>query len=405
MLLDGVRVLDLTQFLSGPSATRMLAALGADVIKVEPGPGGDGGRALPVVRDGRSAYHVQQNRGKRSLGVAFDRPEAHELLAELAGRCDVVIENFGAGVLERRGLDHATLLGRHPALVFVSISAFGRSGAWAAHPGYDLIGQAMSGMMHITGEPDGPPQFTGSPISDCAAGMFAFAAIGHALYHRERTGRGQYIDVSMVDSLFHMHSIAVQGPSVDPAMRQTRTGRAYDVVVPSGSFRAGDGWIVLQCLDPQWHRFCAALGRPDLEHDPRFVDAAARVVNRDELLPLIDAWVASFATTDAVLAVLADHRIPAAPVIDPAEAAAHPYFVDKGMVRQVPDPILGEVTVPGFPIGFSDRTDPEVEPVAPFLGEHNAAILGELLGYGPAQVADLQARGVLVDEPLPTDPA
>ncbi len=402
VLLDGIRVLDLTQYLSGPSATRLLAALGADVIKVEPGPLGDGSRALPVVRDGRSAYYVQQNRGKRSIGVDFGSVEAHALLADLAGRCDVVAENFGAGVLERRGLDYPTMSARHPSLIMVSISAFGRTGPFAGHPGYDLIGQAMSGMMHLTGEPDGPPQFAGSPISDCASGMFAFAAVGHALYHRERTGRGQYIDVSMVDSLFHMHSIAVQAPSVDPSMTQTRTGRTYDVVVPSGSFRTSDGWLVLQCLDPQWNRFCTAMGRPDLEHDPRYADAAARVANRETLVPIIDEWIGSFPSSEAALAVLAEHRIPAAPVIDPADAADHPYFTGKGMVRQAPDPILGPVTVPGFPIGFSDRTDPDTEPEAPFLGQHNEAVLAELLGYTPAQVDDLTARGILVTEPRPT---
>lgn len=250
MLLNGVRILDLTQYLSGPSATRMLAALGADVIKVEPGPNGDGSRALPAVRDGRSAYYVQQNGGKRSVGVDFARPKGHELIAELAGACDVVVENFGAGVLERRGLDYESLSARYPALIMVSISAFGRTGAYADNPGYDLIGQAMSGMMHLTGEADGPPQFTGSPISDCAAGMFAFAAVGHSLFHRERTGRGQFVDVSMVDSLFHMHSIAVQAPGIDETKRQQRAGRTYDVVVPSGSFATIDGWIVMQCLDP-----------------------------------------------------------------------------------------------------------------------------------------------------------
>ncbi len=400
VLLHGVRVLDLTQYLSGPSCTRLLAELGADVIKVELAPGGDPSRALPIVRDGRSAYYVQQNRRKRSLGVDFDKPAAHELLAELAGACDVLVENFGAGVLARRGLDHDTLAARHPVLITASISGFGRTGPLSHLPGYDLIGQAFSGMMHLTGEPDGPPEATGSPIADMAAGLVCFGLIGHALFHRSVTGRGQYIDVSLVEPLVHMHSIAVMMPAMTGGeLRQQRSGRRFGVAVPSGTYRGPQGWIVLQILDRQWPRLCEAMARPDLVNDERCATADARVLHADWINELIEAWTQSFPDDGALLAHLAAHRLPAAPVLDPADTAAHPYFRERGIVRDVVDPTLGTFAVPGFPARLSDLPVPEVDPPAPTLGQHNGEILRELLGYDDARIAELATDGVLHTAP------
>jgi crotonobetainyl-CoA:carnitine CoA-transferase CaiB-like acyl-CoA transferase len=395
VLLDGIRVLDFTQYLAGPSATRMLAALGADVVKIEFAPDGDPSRLLPVIRDGRSAYYVQQNRGKRSVAVDLGRPEGVELVRRLVAHCDVVTENFGPGVLERRGLDHATLSGAHPALITASISAFGKTGPLAHLPGYDLMGQALSGMMYLTGEPDGPPQFTGSPIADCSAGQLLFGAIGHALFHRERTGRGQRIEVSLVDSVFHMHSIAVQGHTVTGGeFHQERAGRQFRATIPSGTYRGPQGWIVLQVLDRQWERFCAAIGRADLEHDDRFSTVGARVANADDLIEIIEAWMATFETDAAVLDHLHAHRCPAAPVLDPVEAVDHPHFRERAMVRTVDDAVLGPFVVPGLPVKFGERTEPDDEPAAPLLGEHNAEVYGNL-GLSTADIEKLHGAGVI----------
>ena len=248
MLLDRIRVLDLTQYLSGPTATLLLAGLGADVIKVELAPGGDPCRLLPIVKDGRSSYYVQQNRGKRSVCIDLGRTAGIGLVADLAARCDVVVENLGPGVLAKRGLDYEHLSQRNPRLIMATISAFGRTGPLADLPGYDLIGQAYAGTVALTGEPDGAPIAAGTPIADCSSGVMAFAAIGHALFHRERTGEGQYIDVSMVESVFHMHPFAVQGPSVTGGKaRLRRNGRHFGSVPPAGSPCRGDrsspaGW-------------------------------------------------------------------------------------------------------------------------------------------------------------------
>jgi crotonobetainyl-CoA:carnitine CoA-transferase CaiB-like acyl-CoA transferase len=397
MLLEGIRVLDLTQYLSGPTATLLLAGLGADVIKVELGPGGDPSRALPVVRDGRSSYYVQQNRGKRSVCVDFASPEAHELVRELAAVCDVVVENLGPGVLERRGLDYPSLSARNPGLVMASISAFGRTGSLSHLPGYDLIGQAYAGSVALTGEPDGPPLASSAAISDCSSGMLAFGAIGHALFSRERTGEGQYIDVSMVESVFLMHPFAVQGPSVTGGkLRLRRNGRHFGAVPPAGTYRGPEGWLVLQVLEPQWSRLCDAAAAIDLAGDERFQTVEGRAAHRQELVDVLEAWMQTFPSDAALLEHLAAHRLPAAPVVDPADAGDVDWFRERGAIVEVDDPVFGPIRVPGFPLHLSGQPDRTVEPQAPSLGEHNAVVLGELLGYDDARIDDLARRGVIL---------
>ena len=401
MLLEGVRVLDFTQYLSGPSATRMLAELGADVIKVEYGPNGDPSRTLPFVSDSgsSSSYYSQQNRGKRSVCLDLGSEDACDLARNLAAQCHVVVENFGPGVLERRGLGWDHLQALKPDLVMASISAFGKSGPLSHLQGFDLMGQALSGMMHLTGEADGAPQFTGSPISDCAAGQMLFGAIGHALFHRERTGEGQYVEVTLVDPLFAMHSIAVQGHSATGGdWSQERSGRQFSIVVPSGTYKGPEGWIVLQVLAPQWQRLCEAMGDSRLASDSRFATAEARITNAAELLSLVEVWMQGFNSDAELLSYLEEQRIPAAPVLSPEEAMVHPHFTERGMVRQVVDPAFGEITVTGLPAKFSSVEIPDNEPLPPFLGEHNGEVLSELLGMSESAISELEQRGILLSQ-------
>ncbi len=400
MLLENVRVLDFTQYLSGPSATRMLAELGADVIKVEYGPRGDPSRTLPFESgSGSSSYYTQQNRGKRSLCLDLSSEDGCRVARELAASCDLVVENFGPGVLERRSLDWETLRALNPGLIMASISAFGKSGPLSHLQGFDLMGQALSGMMHVTGEADGAPQFTGSPISDCAAGLTLFGAIGHALFHRERTGDGQYIEVTLVDPLFAMHSIAVQGHSAtNGEWKQERSGRQFSIVVPSGTYKGPDGWIVLQVLEPQWSRLCAAMGQEGLDVDPRFATADARVENAANLLALVEEWMQSFGSDQELLRYLEEWRIPAAPVLSPEEAMRHPHFTERGMVRVVEDPHFGSIEVTGLPIRFGAYDPPEQEPLAPLLGQHNDEVLREVLSLSTEQIRALQENGTLLSE-------
>ena len=394
-MLDGIKVLDLTQYFAGPSATRLLAEMGADVIKVELAPGGDPSRFLPVGRDGRSGYYVQQNRGKRAICVDFDQPESWSLLRKLAAKVDIVVENFGPGVLERRGLDYASLSVDNPRLIMASISAFGRQGPWSHKVGFDQVAQAVSGLMALTGEPDGTPLFAGIPVADGSSGIHAFAGLGWAMFHRDRTGRGQHLDISMVDSLFCWHVFAVQGHSLtNGEYRQQRTGSQSLAAAPSGVFKGPQGWIVVLVLDRQWPKFCEAIGRPEVEHDPRYATAHERVSRRDEVNAMLESWMATFATDEEVISALDRHRVPAAPVLGAEDAFDHEYYRHRELIVTVSDPILGDVTVPGMPLKFGDLAKQPPVP-APLLGQHNDAVLAELLGLGANDVAELIEAGIL----------
>jgi crotonobetainyl-CoA:carnitine CoA-transferase CaiB-like acyl-CoA transferase len=374
-----------------------MAELGADSVLVEQAPGGDPSRQLPGLRDGRSGYYVQQNRGKRSVCLDFSRPESLEVILDLARGVDVVVENYGPGVLEKRGLDYESLRAVNPRLVMASISAFGRKDSPYAHKvGFDTIAQAFSGFMHMTGDPNGPPQMVGVGFADVSAGVHALTGLALALFHRERTGRGQWVDISMIDCLFHAHELAIQLSSISGGKFQPmRSGHQNAGNFPMGAFQGPQGWIVILCLDRQWPAFCRAIGREDLIEDERYSRARERARNRHELIELTEAWMATFATDDDVLAVLEAHRVPAAPVLRPNDAIGHPYYEQRQMVRTVPDPVLGEIAIPGFPFKFSDWPDlPEL--LAPRLGEHNADALTGWAGYDPERVEALARDGVLV---------
>lgn len=393
-LLEGVRVVDMTQYLAGPTVTRLLAELGADIVKVEHPPHGDPSRRLAVVKDGRSGYFVQQNRGKRSLCIDIDTDAGRAVLDALVARADVLVENYGPGVLERRGLSWSALAGRYPRLIMASISGFGREGPYSHKTAFDSIAQAFSGLMDLTGPADGPPMPVGTSIGDVMAGVHAAAAVGFALFHRERTGRGQHLDIAMVDALFHAHDLGIQGPPLTGMRwRPARSGHQSRLTAPIGAYKGPQGWIVLHVMAAQWPAMCQAMGRPDLESDERFADLAARQKNRHELNALIEEWMARFETDADVLAALEERRVPCAPVLGPSDAAGHPYFRERRMARTVPDPLLGEVTVPGNPLRFSEQPF-DLDLLAPLLGQHNREVLAEL-GYSDDDVGRLEATGVL----------
>ncbi|MDH3754291.1 MAG: CoA transferase [Acidimicrobiia bacterium] len=396
--LEGVTVLDVTRYLAGPACTRMLVELGADVIKVEQPPFGDPNRSSRPRINRRSGAHIQQNRGKRSLCIDMNADEGAAIVRDLADHVDVVVENYSPGVLARRGLDYETLSARRPDLIMASVSGFGQTGALSDRPCFDLIAQGYAGMMHMTGEPDGPPTFVGSGIADTNAGAHAFAAIGHALFHRERTGRGTHLDIAMVDSLFHMHEHAVHAVSMDETFDAIRQGRDYPSLSPAGSFRGPDGWIVILCTEWQMKNLWAAIGRPELAEDPRFSTNPNRIEHRVALTQIIESWMSAFATDAEVLAALEAERVPCGPALSPRDTLHHPHFVERGLVRTVDDPIAGPVAVPGFPFKSSDPLPPD-DHVAPALGEHNREVLVDMLGLGASRLAELEERGVLFSKP------
>jgi crotonobetainyl-CoA:carnitine CoA-transferase CaiB-like acyl-CoA transferase len=398
MMLSGCRVLDFTQYLAGPTVTRLMAEMGADIIKVEMAPTGDPSRLLPTVKNGRSGYFVQQNRGKKSLCLDLGKPESLEVIRALVTKSDIVVENFGLSVMEKRGLDYDSLSQINPRLIMASLSAFGRKSPLAHLTGYDMIAQAFSGLMHMTGDPDGNPTFVGIGIADVGSGVHTFAALGYALYDREKTGVGQYIDIAMVDTLYHMHDFGLQSYSTGGGEYiPHRMGRYHNQICPAGVYKGPQGWIFILVLDRQWANMVKALGRPELRDDPRFATGADRVTNHGALNAIVEQWLASFPTDEAALKTLEQNRIACAPVLSVTDTMAHPYFKARNMIRQVPDPILGEVTIPGFPFKFSAYPDlPELQ--APLLGQHGAQVLSEVLGYSDARIAQLRQDGILFSE-------
>jgi crotonobetainyl-CoA:carnitine CoA-transferase CaiB-like acyl-CoA transferase len=396
-MLEGVRVLDFTQYVAGPTVTRLMAELGADIIKVEQAPGGDPSRTVPVMKNRRSAYYIQHNRGKKSLCVDFSKPDTRALLHDLVKTVDIVVENYGPGVMARRQLDYEALSKINPKLIMLSISAFGRTGPLADKVGFDLIAQAFSGLMHMTGEPDGPPQFVSMAIADVNAGVHGFAALGYALFHRERTGRGQYIDISMIDALYHMHEANVElCANAKTEFHPIRCGAHHQGLAPYGVFKGAEGWIAILAGDLQWPGLPRAMGRAELIDDPRFADMRSRARHSRELVALVEAWMATQDSDQAILDALGEQRVPCAPVLSVADTIEHPYFIAREMVRRVPDAVIAEgVTIAGFPIKFSELPElPELWTSA--QGQDNSEVLKSALGYSDAQVQELVERGVIV---------
>jgi crotonobetainyl-CoA:carnitine CoA-transferase CaiB-like acyl-CoA transferase len=398
LMLDGVHVVDFSQYLAGAGVSRMMAEMGADITKIEIGPVGDGGRLLPVMKDDRSGFFIQHNRGKKSVALNWEHSEAIDIAKALVSKADIVLENFGtADVLKRRGLDYDSIRALNPSIIYLSVSAFGRTGPWANKPGFDFMAQAASGLMHMTGSPTDPPGVVWSAISDNNAAVHGFAGLGYALYHREKTGQGQFIDLSMVDCLFHHHEIALEAWHLSEGdFVPKRMGQHHELVFPVGVFQGPESWIVIIALDFQWENMCKAMERPDLIDDPRYADMSDRASRRDELILLIEDWMSAFTNDEALLDHLEKHRVPASPILSPIDAIDHPHFKARDMVRWVDDPIIGPVPIPGFPWKFSIQGElPEL--AAPLLGEHNRQVLQSKLGYDAEQIRNLELSGVLIE--------
>jgi crotonobetainyl-CoA:carnitine CoA-transferase CaiB-like acyl-CoA transferase len=395
-LLDGYKVLDFTHFIAGPTATRLMAGMGAEVVKVELAPRGDQARDIDFIRDKRSAYFVQQNRGKQSLCVDMRKPGTLDLIKRLIPMFDVMVENFAPGIIGSMGLDYQTVRTLNPGMVMCSISALGQTGPLAHDPGFDFIGQAYAGVTSLIGEEDGPPYMPMIAIGDVSTGVHAMGAIACALLYREKTGEGQYIDISLLDSYFHCQTVGVELYSASGGTRETRrSGLHHPFFCPAGTFK-GRKWyiIILAWLDQHWGRVCEALGRPELARDPRYDSPGKRGLHRDEIIKLIEDWLASMPSDEESIDVLRARRVPVAPILSVKEAMSHPHLIERGTVRTVEDRMLGQFQIPGFPLRFSGFPK-ELEFDAPFLGEHNAAVLEKYLGCRTDEVARLERDGVL----------
>ncbi|ARP76580.1 CaiB/BaiF CoA transferase family protein [Bordetella genomosp. 6] len=393
--LAGYRVLDLTTFLSGPFCTQILADLGAEVIKVE-APDGDSSRHIPPhFVDGDSAYYLGINRDKKSLAVDMKQPEGLALVKSLIARSHVVVENYRPGVAARIGLDIAALMARHPSLVWASISGFGQVGPLRDRPAYDMIVQAMSGVMSLTGEAGRPAVRLGIPAGDLAAGMYAAIAVNAALADAERGGRGRHIDISMLDCQLAMLSYQSTYALVAGVTPQRQAAR-HDSIPTYRSFVAGDGreLVVTANTERMWKGLCEALGLPDLVQDARFSDGEKRLQNRE---PLWDLLEAAFLARPAAewIEPLAANGVPVALIKTVPEALSEARTSGRGMVMPLRRPGGPQIEVVGNPIKFMGEAEPPAR-YPPRLGEDAPAILARWLGWSEQEILAMQARKVVM---------
>jgi crotonobetainyl-CoA:carnitine CoA-transferase CaiB-like acyl-CoA transferase len=393
--LAGITVLEVSHILSGPFCTMLLADLGAKVIKVERPSSGDEARRLgpQVGRD--SAYFMSVNRGKKSVTIDLSREEGQKLARQLCQRVDVLVENFVPGTMQRFGLDYARLSTLNRRLIYTSISGFGQSGPYAHHPALDIIVQAMGGIMSVTGEPNGRPLRPGASLGDSIAGLFAALAILVALWERERTGRGRYIDISMLDCQVTMMENAfsryfatgeVPGP----------LGSRHPAAVPFQSFATQDGYIVVALISDDsepWNHFCAAIGHPELAKDPRFSDASSRVKNYGVLAPLIEEAMRKKPSRDW-LEELSSLEIPCGPVNTVDAVAEDSQVLYRGMIAEIPHKRLGKWRVANTPFKLDDASSGPQGP-SPDLGEHTDEVLQEMLGHSRNEIARLRSLGLV----------
>jgi crotonobetainyl-CoA:carnitine CoA-transferase CaiB-like acyl-CoA transferase len=395
-ILDGIKVLDLTNVIAGPSAAYLLVELGADVIKLEMSPTGDRARFIDPIKPGRGTTFVKNNRGKKGLLLDLKLPAAQEIVKELLAQVDVFVENFAPGTIARLGLDYPTVKAINPRIIMCSISAFGQTGPLANAPGYDYIGASYAGILDVLGgDPDTAPAFPGVAIGDVMTSVQAAGAIGFALYHRERTGVGQYLDISLLDSYFYVHDRGtIRHKLSGGKFRLRRPGALTYDFVPQCILKGEKHYLCFMvAIDKVWGNLCKAMGKPELGRHPDFATNAKRKENGAAVYKLMQDWL-NATPEDEVLRVLEEHHIPVGPLLNIGEAVEHPHMIQRGTVRPVHDPVLGDIELPGPPMRFSEFPDAVDVPAAPLLGEHNTLILKEYLGYSDEKIKQLEEQGL-----------
>jgi CoA:oxalate CoA-transferase len=401
--LAGVRVLELTNYIAGPVVGRMMADMGAEVVKLEMPPRGDYSRGPMPPADARQRYnptHAFYNRGKQSLCIDLKRPQGAALVRDLVRHFDVFIENLTPGLVRKYGLGWPDLSAVNPRLIMCSVSAFGQTGPLAAFPGTDAIAQAMSGITSLIADASGAPIFTGVFMADGNAGVSAYGAVVTALFFREKSGVGQYIDLSLSESIFHLHDNSLsswlfsKGAEVPGPFGSHRNGDS-----PHGFYKTTDGYLILVVLNHRWEHLTDIIGMPQLREDPRFLTMPDRSANRYILAEIVQEWIdKKFKTREEAIKFFRDNGIIAAPVLTVAEAVNHPQFKERATMETIEVPNFGPVALTKAPFQMS-RTPPRIPPKVAMLGEDNNEILGKYLGYGADTIAALLKTGVLAQDP------
>lgn len=396
--LDGIRVLDLSRTLAGPFCTMLLGDMGADIIKVEqPGQGDETRKFTPPTWDGISSYYLASNRNKRSITIDLKSEEGKEIIHSLAKTADVFVENFRTGTMDQLGYGYEQLKEINPRLIYCSVSGFGRTGPEKNRAGYDLLLQGYGGLMSITGESGGSPVKVGTSIVDMNAGMFAIYGILSAIIAREKTGRGQYIDVSLLDGQVVLLNYLATSyfATGHPAGRM---GTAHPSIVPYQAFHARDGEIILAIANNRlWEKACQALGWEDLRDDPRFVTNDERVAHRQLLIALIQERV-SVMERQEIIEKLDSVGVPCGPIHSIDQVLTHPQVIAREMILEVDHPVVKNLKMPGFPVKLSD-TPAQVRRYPPLLGEHTDELLHEL-GIDCAKIEEWREKKIIGKKPL-----
>ena len=390
--LDDIKVVDLTRTLAGPFCTMLLGDMGADVVKIEEPTGGDETRHWTPFWNGESTQFLTFNRNKRSLAVNLKDPEGLKIVRDLAADADVMIESFRAGSLERLGLGYDEIKKSNPGVVYCSISGYGRTGPMADAPGYDLLIQAYSGLMSLTGEPDGMPLRIGFSLVDLFTGMMAYGTILTALRQRDQTGKGQWVEAALLDgqvAALSYHATGFLGTGVEP----TRMGSGHPSLVPYQSFSSSDGQFIIGCANQGlWERMCRAIGKDNMLEDPRYTTNTDRVEHRAECVGELNAVFAQ-KPTDYWVGLIVEAGVPCGPINTVSEVVTNPQVLARNMISEVEHPKIPNLKFPSSPLKLTD-SPATIRRVPPLLGQHSEEILEEA-GYSPEKIADLKERGVI----------
>ena len=389
--LEGIKVLDLSRFIAGPHCTKILGDMGADVVKVEKIGFGDDSRHFPPFQNGESLYGMALNRNKRSVTLDFRHAEARDVLHRLVAEADVLVENFRPGTMEEMGCGWDVLSAINRRLIMTRLSGFGQDGPYAMRPGFDGIAQAMSGLMSLAGDPEGPPMLAGTFYVDYMTGMYGANATVAALFARERTGRGQVVDVALLDSAVSVLTTALASQA-DHGVTLTRTGNRDRYSAPANVFatKSGDHVLIVSGTNPLFARICALVGRPELVGDPRFGSVPDRLENAAQIEAVVQEWCSAH-ETEVILEGLNEAGIPACKVATLADVVENPQLHHRGQIVQVDHPKAGKVTLAGVTMHLSE-TPLTIRRPPPVLGEHTAEVLEHWLGMDAEAIQDMRDK-------------
>ena len=390
--LAGIKVVDLTRVLAGPFCTMTLADLGAEVIKVEKPGSGDDSRAFGPHQHGESAYFMSINRGKKSLTLDLKSEKGREILLKLVAQADILVENFKPGVMKKLGLGYDTLSKLNPRLIYCASSGFGQTGPYSGRPAYDLIIQGMGGLMSITGPDASLPTKVGSSIADIFAGVFSVIGILSALHSRNSSGRGQMVDVAMLDCMVSILENAVARYTVS-GIDPVPIGNRHPSIAPFSSVKTSDGYINIACgNDSLWKKLCEIIGKPELAEEQRYLSNHSRCEHMPDLLPVLNEAMSSQPSAYWLERLEAGH-VPAGPINSISQVLADPQVLARNMLVELVHPVAGMIKIPGSPLKLSE-TPAEIKMSAPVLGQHNDEIL-QMLGYTSKQIVEFKDAQVV----------